>query len=279
MKRFQPLLTFCFALASFSTLLSAELTINGIVVDEFDPNRNEYKHYLPFDHHGMLTVKLGNQRYSVDIFPTAASFDFTIGEERKKYTIAVERLPKLDLFLCIGQSNMAGRGQMEEAQGDLEAIPNVYLFTPSGNWVPASNPLNRYSTVRKEIEMQQISPAYSFARKIAAQTNRPIGLVVNARGGTSIESWTKGHRDGLYEAALERALDAKKWGEYKAILWHQGESNLGRFAAYPEQLRRMVSDFRNDLGGNNLFFVAGELPCVLLSLTRCIKFATLPFVR
>ena len=175
--------------------------------------------------------------------------------------VAGKKLPKLDLYLCIGQSNMAGRGPMNKELGDEKPIPNAYLFTPDNNWEPASNPLNRYSTIRKDMKMQQISPAYGFAKEVAAVSKRPIGLVVNAKGGTSITQWLKGAEDGFYEEALKRALEAKKWGDFKAILWHQGEANssTGGAKAYPEQLRRMVEDFRRDLGDEKLLFVAGEL--------------------
>jgi len=168
-------------------------------------------------------------------------------------------LPKLDLFLCIGQSNMAGRGVMDKEKGDLEPIPNVYLFTEDGKWEPARNPLNRYSNIRKEMSMQQISPAYGFALKLAAETKRPIGLVVNAKGGTRIEQWAKGSEDDFANMSLKRAKEAMKWGTFKGILWHQGEGNSGKPDEYPEKLKRMVEFLRTELGDEKLFFAAGEL--------------------
>ena len=109
---------------------------------------------------------------------------------------------ELDVYLCIGQSNMAGRGTLlPELTGTLEG---VYLLNDRGEFEPAGNPLNKYSTIRKDLSMQALSPAYSFARKMAALSPRPVGLVVNARGGSSIDSWLKGSKDGYYEAALER---------------------------------------------------------------------------
>lgn len=96
------------------------------------------------------------------------------------------RAQDYDLYLCIGQSNMAGRGTLtEETSG---AIPDVYLFNDRNEFEKATNPLNRYSTIRKELKMQGVGPAYSFAKTMATQTGRKIGLVVNARGGSSIQS-------------------------------------------------------------------------------------------
>lgn len=85
-----------------------------------------------------------------------------------------------DLFLCIGQSNMAGRGYMSEEV--LDTIPGVYLFNDRGQFEKAVNPLNRYSTIRKGMELQRVGPSYSFSKMIAVKTGRAVGLIVNARG-------------------------------------------------------------------------------------------------
>ena len=109
------------------------------------------------------------------------------------------RAQDYDLYLCIGQSNMAGRGTLtEETSG---AIPDVYLFNDRNEFEKATNPLNRYSTIRKELKMQGVGLAYSFAKTMATQTGRKIGLVVNARGGSSIQS----NLPGLFFVAGEIA--------------------------------------------------------------------------
>ena len=90
-----------------------------------------------------------------------------------------------DVFLLIGQSNMAGRGIMLE--GDKEVFDEkVFLLNEKGEPVPATNPLNQYSTIRKEMSMQQICPGYGFSMKVSERTGRRILLVVNAKGGTRI---------------------------------------------------------------------------------------------
>ncbi|MGL4593129.1 MAG: sialate O-acetylesterase [Thermoguttaceae bacterium] len=245
---------------------TTKITIDGKPLEFFDPAQTEYRYYLPHEHVGLPKVEVADGTVTESTSEKMVSVVIPSGTGTSTtYRIVFETLPELDLFLCIGQSNMAGRGPMDASKGDMEPIPNVYLFTPAGNWIPATNPLNRFSTTRKEMPMQQICPAYGFAKKLVAQTNRPIGLVVNARGGTSIEEWTKTDKErgrtdfNLYEEAMKRALDAKKWGNYRAILWHQGEANSSRAGAYPDQLKKLVSDLRSDLGDSKLFFVAGEL--------------------
>lgn len=166
-------------------------------------------------------------------------------------------VPELDLFLCIGQSNMAGRGYLRPDV--MDTLAHVYLLNDKEEFEKAVNPLNRYSTIRKEMSMQRVGPSYSFAKEIARETGNSIGLVVNARGDTSIANWEKGNQSGYYDEALKRIKDAMKWGKLKAIIWHQGEANVSSPEKYKEQLSALVNDLRKDLKIPGLFFVAGEI--------------------
>lgn len=163
-----------------------------------------------------------------------------------------------DLFLCIGQSNMAGRGALTEAVSDT--LSNVFLLNDKGEFEKAVNPFNKYSTIRKDLKMQGVSPAYSFSKAVASVTRRKVGLVVNARGGSSILSWKKGAKDGYYEKTLLRVKKAiAQGGTLKAVLWHQGEADVSRMEVYKEYITELVANLRKDLGIPDLFFVAGEI--------------------
>ena len=162
-----------------------------------------------------------------------------------------------DVYLLIGQSNMAGRGWMVE-EDSLVFDKNVFLLDDAGIPVPATNPLNQYSSIRKELSKQQICPGYSFSMKLSQQTGRKILLVVNARGGTKISQWMKGAQDGFYEQAVSRAGQAMKFGELKAVIWHQGCGDSSRADTYMDSLAVFVADIRADLGAE-VPFIAGEL--------------------
>ena len=164
---------------------------------------------------------------------------------------------ELDIYLCIGQSNMAGRGELGAEYADT--LDNVWLLDAGGKMEPACNPLNKYSTIRKDIPMQGVGPAWSFAQSMAERTGRHIGLVVNARGGSSIDSWLKGAPDGYYEEALTRTRQALEYGSLKAVIWHQGETDIAGPEAYLLKLEKLVSDLRADLGSPQLPFIFGEL--------------------
>lgn len=168
-----------------------------------------------------------------------------------------QKTGKPDIYLCIGQSNMAGRATLTPEL--MDTLNNVYLFNDHEEFEPAVNPLNRYSTIGKEISMQRLGPSYSFAKEMAEKTGCPVGLVVNARGGSSINSWLKGAKDGYYEEALTRVKAAMKKGHLKAIIWHQGEANSTDPEKYKQQLSSLMGDLRQDLGMPELPVVVGQI--------------------
>ncbi len=161
----------------------------------------------------------------------------------------------LDIYLLIGQSNMAGRAPYSEAHG--QPIDGVYLLNGSDTWEAATNPLNRYSTIRKEIGMQKMNPGYGFS--IAMREARPhqtLGLIVNAKGGTKIEQWAKGTE--FYAEAIRRTQIALKDGTLKGILWHQGEANSND-PDYINKITQLIADLRADLNAPEVPFIAGQI--------------------
>ena len=173
-----------------------------------------------------------------------------------------------DVYLLIGQSNMAGRGELLEE--DYAEIPNVYLLDSEGNPVPAKNPMNIYSSIRKADNQQLMGPGASFASTITAQTGRKVLLVVNARGGSAIAEWAKGTTTSIkvgnattatslsfYSEAVRRTQQAMEYGALKGILWHQGCSDQKNIT-YMTQLTALAKNLRNDLGAD-VPFIVGQL--------------------
>ncbi len=182
---------------------------------------------------------------------------------------------KLHVYLLIGQSNMAGRAPYTE--DEARPMERCYLLDNNGQWEPASNPLNRYSTIRKDISKQKMNPGYYFAKTMLDADNTvSIGLVVNARGGSEIEQWAEGSH--FYLEALRRVSQARKTGALKGILWHQGEANVENPEGYIDKLTELVTRFRKDLNMPELPFVAGQidqLPAIneqIAMLPECLPF-------
>lgn len=164
-----------------------------------------------------------------------------------------------DIYLLIGQSNMAGRGSFEP-DDTIEPIDGVWLLDSAGAVVPATPPLNRFSSIRKDISLQGYNPGVEFSRLMHSRTGRPVLLVVNARGGSHIRQWQPGASAGYFNEAVRRTRQAMKFGNLKAILWHQGETDIQKHTPdYPVLFNVMISELKKELGVGDLHVVLGQV--------------------
>ncbi len=165
-----------------------------------------------------------------------------------------------EVFLLIGQSNMAGRAALEPE--DREPIKNCLLWNGT-SWEPAAAPFNRFSTHRKAANMQRLNMGPSFARAyLNANSDVTIGIICWARGGTSLEQWHPDHKKpyDLYDAAVGQTHAAlKSGGKLVGILWHQGEANRARVEQYPALLKAHVQRLRMEFDNPRLPFVCGQI--------------------
>ncbi|QDK78409.1 sialate O-acetylesterase [Spirosoma sp. KCTC 42546] len=168
--------------------------------------------------------------------------------------------PRLQLFLLIGQSNMAGRG-VPEAE-DQTTHPRIWMLAKDQTWVPARDPMHF-----DKPDVIGVGPGFAFAKRLAdAYPDMNIGLIPSAVGGSNIGVWKPGAyyeptKSYPYDDALRRAKKALENGQLAGFIWHQGESdsNPERAIIYEEKLIELVQRFRNDLNAPNVPFVVGTL--------------------
>ncbi|MBF0198748.1 MAG: sialate O-acetylesterase [Planctomycetes bacterium] len=166
-----------------------------------------------------------------------------------------ETVPK-EVYLLIGQSNMAGRGKVTK---DISVpLTGAYLLNSKGQWESARNPLNRYSTIRKSLGMQKLGPGFGFTLEMMQQRPKvTIGLVVNAKGGSKIKEWQPGAT--FFSEAVMRTKQALAAGaELKGILWHQGESDSNNGNYVKKDLKPIIIALRKEFGNPDLPFIVGE---------------------
>lgn len=159
------------------------------------------------------------------------------------------------IYLLIGQSNMAGRGPVDEESKQVNK--NILVLDSQNHWVAATDPLHFDKPVAG------VGPGIGFAKNML-RVNEKIGLVPCAWGGSPIKVWQPGEKyfdAHPYDDALFRVRIAMQTGVLKGILWHQGESDNDSAKAllYIKKLQELVNRLRNDLQMPNLPFVAGEI--------------------
>lgn len=158
----------------------------------------------------------------------------------------------MQLFLLIGQSNMAGRGKVEPR--DEVTNPHIFMLNKEMEWVLAKDP------VHFDKPVAGVGLCSEFARVLLKQNpEMTIGLIPCAVGGTSLDDWKPGEK--LYNNTVRRARAAMKKGKLAGILWHQGEadSTPEKIATYADRFSELISQLRNDLGAEQVPVVLGEL--------------------
>lgn len=167
---------------------------------------------------------------------------------------------RFDLFLLVGQSNMAGRGDI--APSDRQPHPRVLMLDRDGAWVPAIDPMHFDKPAVVGVGLGR-----SFALALTeADPAITIGLIPAAVGGSPIDTWQPGvfyppTQSHPWDDALRRARIALPAGTLKGILWHQGESDATRELApgYAAKLHALVARFRSALEAPDVPFIAGQM--------------------
>ncbi len=203
-----------------------------------------------------ITVQIGdttatgvagqNRRWEVKLNPPPAGGPFTIkitGHE----TVELHNVLVGDVWLCGGQSNMGlplqfARNGAEEAK--TANYPEIRVFSVEGH--PAYRHYDgiagSWKAVSPETAGKISAVGYYFARKLQSEIHVPIGLVVDAMGGTPAEAWTSAealrplHDFDIPLAELERlaAAGAPEYGNYVMHWYDQYDVGLKENWAAPE---------------------------------------------
>ena len=184
----------------------------------------------------IIRVQIGNntatgtagpaRRWKVKIEPPAAGGPYTVtitGHDR----VELHNVLVGDVWLCGGQSNMGlplrfTRNADEEIK--TANYPEIRFFTVQGG--PAYHPLEviqgNWRAVSPETAAWMSAVAYYFARRVKQDIHVPIGLVIDAVGGSPAEAWTSEkalrplHDFDIPLAELDRLKDenAPPYGNY-----------------------------------------------------------------
>ena len=174
----------------------------------------------------------------------------------------------MDVFVLAGQSNMAGRGKIEDHQ---EVNEHVLVWdSRKRKWQEARDPIHSDKPSRCGV-----GPGLAFALTLLKKkdySKRKIGLVPCAVGGTDIETWLSERKDEITglnpwkECVLKtkNALSSSSSSNVLcAILWHQGESDCTdtKSKTYGKRLVDVVKKFRTEFESSSLPFLCGQLGC------------------
>ena len=153
-------------------------------------------------------------------------------------------------FLLIGQSNMAGRGYLNEA---VEVDTQRLWVLRNGRWQRLYRPVNG------DRPFSGVCLAESFAQAYSRRYDVDVGLIPCADGGTSLDQWLPG--GVLYDHAVAQARLAQRSSVIAGVLWHQGEADCGPslHVTYADRFQLLLNALRHDLSLHDVPVLLGGL--------------------
>ncbi len=178
-----------------------------------------------------LALKLTGGWYDVQVRALAAS---EVLETRTRPRVGVG-----EIFVTAGQSNSANHGLPVQKAVD----ERVLAHDLKTKWRPAHDP-------QPIATGSGGTPWPLLGDLLAAEYGVPIGFVSVGWGGTSVSQWKPDAANTKY-TRLKDAVTFLGPAGFRAVLWHQGESdNAGGMAAatYQSLLEEVIAQSRADAG-------------------------------
>lgn len=310
----------------------------GLQLPEIYSDNMVLQHGQPLPLHGIanagtkITVTIGKQqlnttadsngKWQVTLAPLAAKETYTLqitaGKEKRIFKNVVAG----EVWLCSGQSNMefemfqASTGEKDIPQAEN---PNIRLFDMEAHWrtdnanawelsaLDSINVLQYYKPAQWEVCTPKTvrafsAVAYYFGRTLQKDLDMPIGLICNAVGGSSTESWIDRRTleydfprilnnwrendfimDWVRQRAGEniaKATDKLQRHPYepaylfeagilplakypiKGVIWYQGESNAHNKDAHSKLFPLLVKSWRTEFNNSQLPFYYVQLSSI-----------------
>ena len=261
-------------------------------------------------------------RWSVTLDPTAAGTNYTLmircltSTSSVSSEITYKNIAFGEVWLCSGQSNMVFRvdQSIEDEQNEIKAYlatnPDIRLFNEKCNWLTndyewpetsldSVNRLMHFAPAKWEMCNGQNTTefsavAFQFGKMLSDSLNVPIGLIMNAVGGSPTESWIDRKTlefefpDMLYNwkdsdfiqqwvrdrAKKNIAKSTNKLQRHpyepcylfesgilplqgcaiKGVIWYQGESNAHNIETHEKLFPLLVQSWRNCFGEHLPFY-------------------------
>lgn len=182
---------------------------------------------------------------SVNGAPEGKNMMIVYEKDGKQATTAIRNLLVGDVWLCAGQSNMAGK--MRRAIHPKNYPPNSI---PEANY-PALRYLSedddRWLVCSPETAVGISRVGFYFIRRLQREALVPMGIMVTAVGGSNIESWlnqppypTGKNYKNLVEPLVGYGI--------RGAVWYQGESNESDRRAYHPKLKSLILGWRKAWG-------------------------------
>ena len=196
-----------------------------------------------------------------------------------------------EVWICSGQSNMEmpiGGFGFQEVEGATDAILaaaetakqiRVFDIKAPKCTEPQKDVDAKWAYSTGDVVSRTSAVGYFFAKRLSKNLGIPVGIIVNAWGGSRIEPWMTReaiNRAGLTQKELDELYSVKeqpdRWPETpeliwngrvlpivgyaaKGFLWYQGCSNMGQPGCYDKLQASMLQLWRDSWGRGDMPFI------------------------
>ncbi len=193
-----------------------------------------------------------------------------------------------EVWIASGQSNMEMEMAGFNSQPILNSNRDITLSTDHQLRVMdveravSADPLTTITSAGwREANSESVAPlsasAYYFGRTLRSCLDIPIGILVSAWGGTSINSWVCPQDANSYKDVQERERKSSPRSQHypgglyngminpiagfaaKGFIWYQGESDRMRHETYGQKLSDLVSKWREAWNNEDMAFYFAQI--------------------
>lgn len=212
----------------------------------------------------------GNWKFSVTTTKAGGPFKMVISDGK---ALTLTNVMLGEVWLCSGQSNMempmkGYPGQPIEG-GNIDILKSensqIRLFKSAkmADFEPQSDISGSWQQAMPESVREFSATAYYFGRLLQQTLNVPIGLIVSAWGGSSIEAWMNEEMlKDFSNVAIPNKNEQVKSPHHtptmlyqgmihplvgftiKGVIWYQGESNTKSYESYAALFKSMTEGLR-----------------------------------
>lgn len=212
----------------------------------------------------------------------------TISSADPGETILLRNILIGEVWLASGQSNMYWTSRqlkipdLEQEVGQAN-LPDIRIFNVSlrASNTPQDDLEGEWQICSPDVMQNSSGTGYFFAKNLHEALDCPVGLIVDAWGGTPVEFWVPKEafeHDPELVASAERLKVHRKWPTsepgtgYNAmtyplgsftiagIIWYQGEANVFDPLTYLEKMKILVGERRKQFGLDIPFYFVQIAP-------------------
>lgn len=194
---------------------------------------------------------------SVNDAPEGKSMTVVCEKDGQKAMKTIQDLVAGDVWLCAGQSNMAGsmRRAVHPKNHPPDSIPAAdypalrYLSPADDSWLVC--------TPETAVKISRVG--FYFIRRVQQEALVPMGVMVTAVGGSKIESWLNQPPYPTGKHYTKRLKPLVGYG-IRGAIWYQGESNEADGRNYHPKLKSLILGWRKAWGQGDFPFHFVQLP-------------------